>query len=244
MNDKHDKQPFIITIDGPAGAGKTSIAKRLAKTLPGFSYLDTGAVYRAMAYTLTNAGFAAADFESNRGACLDVIYNKQIEIAREKNGVQTMLVSGATVPDEFLRTPEISEMSSQISADPIIRMFAKYIINNAEPPEMGFIAEGRDTGTALFPNANLKFYLFASIGVRASRRVLQRGQFLSDEHVSEAIKELDTRDSRDIQRTADPLKCAEDMLWINTNDLSEDVVLNLILGMAMCRINPRSVSLA
>ena len=240
----NDKQPFIITIDGPAGAGKTSIAKRLAKTLDGFSYLDTGAVYRAMAYTLTNAGFAASDFEANRGACLDVIYNRQIEIAREKNGTQSMLVGGATVPDEFLRTPEISEMSSQVSTDPIIRMFAKYIINNAEPPETGFIAEGRDTGTALFPTANLKFYLFASVGIRASRRVLQRGLFLDEKNLDDAIEEINTRDSRDIHRDTDPLTCAKDMLWINTTDLEEETVFSLILGMAMCRIDPKSVSLA
>lgn len=241
---KNRQKPFIIAIDGPAGAGKTGTARRVAGMLDGFAYLDTGAVYRAMAYALAAEGFSAGDVASARGACLDVIYRDDIRIRRDANGAQVMCLAGEPVSDPLLRTPEISGMSSEISADPVMRMFARYIINGMEPPERGIVAEGRDTGTALFPEAALKFYLYAPAQERARRRLFQRGKPATPKTMAEALAELSERDERDISRSADPLRCADGAIWIDTGALDEDAVVALVMGIAKGRMDPDSVPLA
>lgn len=235
----------VITIDGPAGAGKTTMAKHLADTIPGFCYLDTGAVYRTLAYALDEAGFTPGDMKSNRFACLDVIDKCQMGIRYTPSGKtkrQDMLLGGTCIPDVYLRTPGISELSSACSEDPLVRSTANRAIRNAVSG-LDIIADGRDCGTAMFPDAVLKFYLWAGQKTRALRRQMQDAfrnpkAPIRELHVIE--KEIQSRDFRDANRENDPLAIPGDSIWIDTSGLSENQVKDLIAGIASVRFDKNS----
>lgn len=232
----------IVTIDGPAGAGKTSSAKFLASRLDGFYYLDTGAVYRTIAYALDRAGFSPADFQDRRNACLEAAMRAALSIEYDKNTrEQRMYLNGTHIEDPLLRSDLMSELSSVCSEDPAIREYANEAIRMAVRG-MNLIAEGRDTGSKLFPDAGLKFYLWARRDARAERRLRQAGKDLMRMPVSEsqglirkASEEIGIRDRRDAGRRHAPLTVPDGAFWIDTTGMPEETVWMLLLGAAEAR---------
>lgn len=235
----------IITIDGPAGAGKTSSAKTLAKTIKG-AYLDTGAVYRAMACVLDKNGFKKDDIIARHDeyeALFREIPVSAYYVNDTEGAKQYMRIGAIPIPDPTLRTPLISELSSVIAVVPEIRTIAREIITNCTRDlDIPVVAEGRDTGTALFPDAMLKFYLWAPLEARAIRRLKQLGKPLGPA-IGEEREALAKRDARDSGRDADPLSFAADAIWIDNGNLTQAECDALLAGIARARLNPSTVRL-
>jgi CMP/dCMP kinase len=211
------KSKIIITIDGPAGAGKSTITRLLAESL-GLDCLDTGAMYRVVAWVLKEQ-----KKKDLSGEAL-LLFLKDLDFTIEGNGpTQKVWVQGRDVSQE-IRIPEISQLASAISMKPEVRSILAEK-QRALGSRGGLIAEGRDMGTVIFPQAEYKFFLDASLGVRAQRRfqeLLQRGQSPSLEEVKQ---DMERRDRQDQERALAPLRPAQDAQVINTSHLSiEDVV--------------------
>ena len=209
-----------IAIDGPAGAGKSTIAKKLAKEL-GFIYVDTGAMYRAMAYYFLTNGIASSDEAKIAEACQDV----DVTIAYENNEQQVIL-NGKNV-NGFIRTEEVGNMASATSVYPVVRTKLVELQRKlAESTDV--IMDGRDIGTNILPNADVKIYLTASVKTRADRRykeLTEKGISCSYEEIAEDIKK---RDERDMSRETAPLKQAEDAILIDSSDMSIEEVVHAI----------------
>ena len=209
---------YVITIDGPAGAGKSSVAKRLAQLL-GIHYLDTGAIYRAIALVLAEAGISPEESESLKQALPGI----RIEL-REGS----ILANGADVSRE-IRTPRADKLSSVYSALPSVRRALLGLQRNQE--QYGsLVVEGREMGSVVFPRAPLKFFLTATPEARARRRCLERerkGEPVSYEEVLTAIRERDIADS---SRAASPLVQPEGAVWVDTSDMTEDEVVEFLLS--------------
>ena len=214
---------FNIAIDGPAGAGKSTIARRIAAEL-GFIYVDTGAMYRAMAYYLLINGIHSEDEEKITEACKDA----DITIVYE-NGEQQVLLNGSNVTS-FLREEAVGNMASVSSARPAVR--AKLTeLQKKLAASSDVVMDGRDIGTAVLPQAQIKIYLTASSGVRAKRRHDE----LSARGISEDIHKIEAdiieRDRRDMSREISPLRQAEDAVYLDTSDLSIQEVVDQIIGL-------------
>ncbi len=208
----------VITIDGPSGAGKSTIAKLLARRL-GFQYLDTGALYRAVALYLRTKG-AEED-----------ISDKEIE--RLLQGLSVNFSDGKVYINsedvsEKIRTPEIGHYSSVFSARAPVRAFLLGI-QQAFPERYDTVAEGRDMGTVVFPNAWKKFFLTASTEARARRRFEQLQAMGSPITMEEAIRDVKERDERDSKRALAPLKKPDDAITIDTTTLTIEETLKKIL---------------
>ena len=209
---------YVITIDGPAGAGKSSIAKRAAKEL-GIQYLDTGAIYRAIGLIL-NAAEVKPDNE---------------EILREALGkIRVELRDGRVFVNDFdvsgeIRTPEADEMSSVYSALPAVRQ-ALLGLQQEQPKHGSIIAEGRDVGSVVFPDALVKFYMTASPEARARRRYAERISKGKSANYDEILAAIIERDKHDSTREAAPLKVPEGAIFLDTSDMTEDEVLDFVLG--------------
>jgi cytidylate kinase len=208
----------VIAIDGPSGAGKTTIAKILAERL-GFDYLDTGALYRAVALGLRLNNISPEDDDSK---ILSVLKSMTIEFINGKVFLNKKDVS------KDIRSPEIDHYSSVFSAKKIIREFLLDIQRNAGR-NSNLIVEGRDTTTVVFPDAYKKIFLDASIEERARRRYLQLRQAGIETSMEEAIKGIIERDKRDSSRDLAPLKIAEDAFFIDSSNLSIDEVIKKII---------------
>ena len=210
-----------IAIDGPAGAGKSTIAKRLAKKL-GFIYVDTGAMYRAMAYYFLQHNIDAKDENAIAAACPDV----DVTITYE-NGEQQVLLNGENV-NPFIRTEEVGKSASVISAQPAVR--AKLVsLQQKLAAQSDCIMDGRDIGTCVLPKADVKIYLTASSTVRAKRRfdeLTAKGQQSDFEVIK---KDIEDRDYRDMHRETSPLKQAEDAVLVDTSDMDIDQVIEKLL---------------
>ena len=209
-----------IAIDGPAGAGKSTIAKKLAKEL-GFIYVDTGAMYRAMAYYFLTNGIASSDETKIAEACPNV----DVTIAYENNE-QLVILNGKNV-NGFIRTEEVGNMASATSVYPVVRTKLVELQRKlAESTDV--IMDGRDIGTNILPNADVKIYLTASVKTRADRRykeLTEKGISCSYEEIAEDIKK---RDERDMSRETAPLKQAEDAILIDSSDMSIEEVVHAI----------------
>jgi len=208
----------VIAIDGPSGAGKTTIAKLIAKEL-GFSYLDTGALYRAVAIELRNRRIGPEDDEDK---ILDALDHTTVTF---DNG--SVLLNGRDVSGE-IRSTEIDYYSSVFSAKKIVRDFLLDVQRNAALNN-DLVVEGRDTATVIFPEAQKKIFMDASVEERAKRRYLQfRSNGL---HISmdEARKSIIDRDKRDASRDISPLKMASDAFSIDSSSLSVEQVMDKIL---------------
>lgn len=209
-----------IAIDGPAGAGKSTIAKRLARE-SGYIYVDTGAMYRAMALFLIRQGISADDREGIENAC----GNADITI-RYIDGEQNVILNGENV-NGLIRTQEVSNMASASSVNGRVREKLVALQQKLAASE-DVVMDGRDIGTVVLPNAEVKIFLTASSAVRAKRRydeLTAKGE-TCDINVIE--KEIIERDERDMTREISPLKQAEDAILVDTSDMSIDEVVETI----------------
>ena len=210
-------QPMLlITIDGPAGAGKTTISKMLARRL-GYRYLDTGALYRAVAYKVREVGIPADDDPGIGDVC------DSLRISVEEN---RLILNGEDITDR-IRSPEITMLASAVSARPVVRR-ALLDIQRDTGRAGGLVAEGRDMGTVVFPEADLKFFLDATVRQRAHRRFRQydneNGQTL--EQIEQDIRR---RDENDSHRDIAPLKPADDAVTIDSTSMTVHEVVDLIM---------------
>lgn len=208
---------YVITIDGPAGAGKSSAAKDTAKLL-GIKYLDTGAIYRAIALILAKSEISPDNDEYLREALSEI----KIILRDDKVLVNDFDVSGE------IRTPEVDELASLYSAVPAVRE-ALLGLQQEQKNYGSIIAEGRDVGSVVFPDAKVKFFITASPEVRAKRRYDERiakGKSADYDEILRAIKERDINDST--RKTA-PLSIPEGAIYIDTSDMTEQEAVNLIV---------------
>lgn len=212
---------FNIAIDGPAGAGKSTIAKKVAKRLS-FIYVDTGAMYRAMALYFLREGTPPED-----EAAVSALCNQITVTLSNENGEQQVFLNGENV-NAFIRTEEISAMTSIISMYGKVREKLTQLQRElAQTTDL--IMDGRDIGTTVLPNAQVKIYLTASVETRAERRFLElrgKGVECNQEKICEDIRQ---RDFQDMNREISPLKQAEDAVLIDSSNMSIDEVVNHIL---------------
>ncbi len=213
-----------IAIDGPAGAGKSTIARAIAAKL-GYIYVDTGALYRAVGYAVSAAG---GDWRDEK-AVVDTL--PRIEVAlRYVDGAQRVFVNGEDVSDR-IRTPEMSMAASAVSALPPVREFL-FRLQQEMAEKNNVVMDGRDIGTVVLPHADVKIFLSASAEARAERRrleLLQKGQ---DVPFEEVLADMKKRDYDDSHRAIAPLRQAEDAVAVDTTDLtlqqSIDCMLKLV----------------
>jgi len=212
---------LVITIDGPAGAGKTTISRILATRL-GYKYIDTGALYRGVAYEAKQQGI---DTDNDRE--LATLYHR-IDLKFVNSDGELCLMSGCLDISEKIRSPEISMLASAISAKPVVRECLLNLQRDMGKEECA-VFEGRDMGTVVFPDAEFKFFLSASNKVRALRRYRELPPENS-QSLEEVEREMMIRDKNDSTRAIAPLKAAEDAIKIDTTDLSIEEVVNLLLS--------------
>lgn len=219
---------FNIAIDGPAGAGKSTIAKSVAAKL-GFIYVDTGAMYRSLALYFIRHGIDG----ENEEAIKAVLPNIHVSLSYE-DGVQLVFLNGENVSD-YIRTEEVSAMTSKTSAFASVR--EKLLELQREMAEKyDVLMDGRDIGTTILPNAQLKIYLTASSAVRALRRFLEqqaRGIVCT---VDEIERDINERDERDKNRAVSPLRKADDAVYLDTSELTIDEVIEAIITLYKERV--------
>ncbi|HME61318.1 MAG TPA: (d)CMP kinase [Candidatus Binatia bacterium] len=213
---------MIIAIDGPSGAGKSTLAKHLAKELK-FVYLDTGAMYRALALKVLRQGIDLAD----DARLEELIAGTEIDL-EETNGKLAVLLDGVDVAGE-IRTPEVSQMASKVSALRIVR--ARMLELQREMGRRGsVVAEGRDIGTVIFPDAEVKIFLDASAGERARRRYNELKGAGRAVDYEETLREIEERDKRDSERDLAPLRKAEDAVMMDSSNATADDVATKVLS--------------
>ena len=211
-----------IAIDGPAGAGKSTIAKRVAAE-KNYIYVDTGAMYRAMALYLYRNGIDADDSATISARC------GEPDITIEyRNGEQVVLLNGENV-NSFLRTPQVSDMASRSSVNPDVRNKLLELQQELARKE-NVVLDGRDIGTVVLPNAQVKIFLTASAEVRAIRRYLENIEKGLPADLNEILAQIKERDERDMNRPVAPLKQADDAVLVDTSDLTIDEVVEKILA--------------
>lgn len=216
----------VITIDGPSGSGKGTVAALLAAKL-GWNFLDSGALYRLLAFAARNHGVDLTNEEALKvlAAHLDV----QFGAAPDGRGMQIVL-EGEDVTDD-IRNETVGAGASQVAALPAVRE-ALLQRQKAFREAPGLVADGRDMGTVVFPDAPLKIYLTASAEERARRRFLQLKQKGDDVNLASLLDEIRARDQRDTEREVAPLKPADDAVQLDSTSLTIEAVLNRILGEA------------
>ena len=212
---------YNIAIDGPAGAGKSTIARRVAKELS-FIYVDTGAMYRAMALYLLRREVNRDDTEQIGNICQDA------EISIEyQNGEQIVLLNGENV-NSYLRTEEVGNMASVSSAVPRVR--EKLLsLQRKLAKDMSVVMDGRDIGTTILPDADVKIYLTASSLTRARRRYLELQEKGTVCNLDDIQKDIEERDQRDMNREISPLRQAKDAVLVDSSDLTIQQVVDRIL---------------
>ena len=212
---------YSIAIDGPAGAGKSTIAKRLAKEL-GYRYVDTGAIYRTVAYFMDLWGVSPKDVDGVER----YIDELTIGIEYDEEGLQHMIMNGMDVTAD-IRTQDISQKASLVSAHACVREVLLDMQRDVAK-EYNVIMDGRDIGTVVLPKANVKIFLTASAEVRAQRRtdeLLAKGQ---KANLAQVLKDIQQRDHQDMTRAVAPLKQAKDAVKVDTSDLDIDGVVAAI----------------
>lgn len=214
--------PYQIAIDGPAGAGKSTIAKAVAKSL-GYYYVDTGALYRGLAFGLMQKGVPFADEK----AVENEIKNIDVELLYE-NGVQKVFCNG-TDCSTLIRTSEIGEGASVISQYASVREKLLDLQRNVARRH-SCVMDGRDIGSVVLPHANKKFFLTASPEVRARRRTLEFREKGEPANYESILEEVKKRDERDMNRAVAPLKQVEDAIFIDSSDLNIEEVVDRILA--------------
>jgi cytidylate kinase len=225
-NPARDRPPrFIVAIDGPAGAGKSTVASRLAKCL-GIPYLDTGAMYRAVGLLALRDGLAPPLDEVASTRVVELMDRHRIEV-EAGDGRTRILIDGDDVAED-IRSPECSLMASAVSALPEVRK-ALVPLQRALGMQNGGVMEGRDIGTVVFPDADLKVFLTASVDERARRRhgdLLERD---ADASLEEVREQQQQRDLQDTSRAESPLQVASGSVVVDTTDLSLDEVVERLI---------------
>ena len=216
---------YNVAIDGPAGAGKSTVAKRVAKEL-GFVYVDTGAMYRALAVFFLKNGLQPDDTEKIAKICKEA----EVSIGYE-NGAQQVYLNGENVTTK-LREEAVGNMASVSSAIPEVRAqlleLQRGLANTKD-----VVMDGRDIGTNILPNADVKVYLTASVETRANRRYKELQEKGVACNLADIAHDIEERDTRDMNREIAPLKQAEDAVYLDSSDMTIDEVVNAIK--ALCR---------
>lgn len=220
MNETH---PISIAIDGPSGAGKSTLARRLATTLR-FLYVDTGAIYRTIAYYT----FANHLDPTDEAAVLAALPNIRIELRHDAEGLQRMILNGEDVTDA-IRLPQISQYASVVSAYPGVRAFLLEMQRDFAR-KGSVIMDGRDIGTVVLPHADVKIFLTASPEARARRRCLELEQRGTPEPFDQVLSEIQQRDWDDSHRETAPLRQAEDAVVVDTTELNFEESLAALLA--------------
>ena len=212
---------LLITIDGPAGAGKTTVSRELAARL-GYRYIDTGALYRGVAYEVKKQGVNP----ESETELADLCRRLQLRFKTEPQGLR--LYSGQTDISDRIRTPEISMLASSVSAVAVVRAYLLDVQRDIGLRKQA-VFEGRDMGTVVFPQADVKFFLNASLATRALRRY-QELEPESAQSLERVEKDMQRRDTNDSTRSLAPLKPADDAIVIDSTDLSIEEVVDQMMA--------------
>ena len=214
---------YNIAIDGPAGAGKSTIAKKIAKEL-GYVYVDTGAMNRALAIHFLKHGLKPEDTEGIKKVCKNAVVTLQYE-----DGVQQVYLNGENVT-AMLRQEEVGNMASVSSAIPEVRAQLLELQRDLAK-EQDVVMDGRDIGTNILPNADVKVYLTASVEERARRRYKELQEKGVACNLDEIAHDIEERDTRDMNREIAPLKQAEDATFVDSSDMSIEEVVEAIVNL-------------
>jgi cytidylate kinase len=209
---------FIIAVDGPVGAGKSTAARLLAKRL-GYRYIDSGAMYRALAWKALQVGLDLDDEQ-----CLRRLVDETCIALESVGDRERILVDGEDVSG-YIRKREVEQASSRISTHPDVRC-VMVAHQRRMAVQGGIVMDGRDIGTVVFPDADVKFYLTARLEVRANRRHLELQAVDNTRGVEELVEEITARDARDMGRHASPLRKADEAVTIDTSDLLASEVID------------------
>ena len=212
---------YSIAIDGPAGAGKSTIARRIAKEL-GYQYVDTGAIYRTVAYFMDLWGVSPKDVDG----VSRYIDELTVAIEYDEDGLQHMIMNGMDVTAD-IRSPEISKMASDVSAHACVREMLLDMQRDVAK-EYNVVMDGRDIGTVVLPKADVKIFLTASPEVRAKRRTDELEAKGQKANYTQILKEIQERDYQDTHREIAPLKMARDSIKVDTSELDIDGVVAAI----------------
>jgi len=215
-------QSIIITIDGPAGAGKSTLGRRLAQAL-GYRYVDSGALYRAVAWQARETGLDPAD----SAAVARLLAHFQPHIASDSQGFH-LAVDGREIT-QALRTPEVSQDSSRVAAQPQVRQWVSNILQSLAQ-DGGVVAEGRDLGSVVFPDAEIKFYLDADLTIRATRRQQEWQDDGLAPGLAGTLKDMAARDNQDQSRVVAPLTVPAGAHFLDTTTLNPDEVVEHCLA--------------
>jgi cytidylate kinase len=208
---------IIVTIDGPAGAGKSTLGRRLAQAL-GYRYVDSGALYRAVAWQARETGVDPAD----RDALDLMLLQFQPYIVADAQGFRVS-AGGREITRE-LRTPEVTQGSSKVATQPQVRRWVGEVLHQIAR-DAGVVAEGRDLGSAVFPDAEVKFYLDADLSIRAARRQREMQDDGGNSGLSVTLKDMAERDNRDQSRKLAPLAIPEGAHYLDTTNLDPEEVI-------------------
>jgi len=219
----------VITIDGPAGVGKSTVSKCLAGRLR-YGYLDTGALYRALAWKVQQEQLEP----SNLSHIESLLSRTSLQLIADQNGFSIKL-DGQSVIEKELRTPVISQLASSIAVLPIVREWL-LPVQQAVGKAGGVVAEGRDMGTRVFPNADVKFFLEADVNVRARRRQQELAEKGQPVHLDTVRDEMVMRDTRDLTRAHDPLRPAPEAIMIETSQKPIEDIVSEMMGMIADRL--------
>lgn len=222
-------RPLIVAIDGPAGAGKSSVSKILARRLA-FTLVDTGAIYRCVALEARRQGIALDDDTK-----LEVLLRGLTVTFHIEDDQNHVFIEGKDV-SEAIRTPENSLAASQVSSRPVVRNHLLDVQRRlALSAQHGAILEGRDIGTVVFPDADVKVFLFANPEIRARRRFEELFEKGSEKPIGQVLDEQNRRDREDSQREVAPLKAAEDAVQIDSTELPLSQVVQQIEDLVQSR---------
>ncbi len=219
----------MITIDGPAGVGKSTVSKCLAGRLH-YGYLDTGALYRTLAWKVQQEQLEP----SNLSHIESLLSRTSLQLIADQNGF-SIKIDGQSVIEKELRTPVISQLASSIAVLPIVREWL-LPVQQAVGIAGGVVAEGRDMGTRVFPNADVKFFLEADVNVRARRRQQELAGKGQPVHLEKVRDEMVMRDTRDRTRALDPLRPASEAIMIETSQQSIEDIVSHMMGMIADRL--------
>ena len=217
-----NERRYAVAIDGPSGAGKSTLARAAAERL-GILYVDTGAIYRTIGLYVQRRGIDPKD----TAAVLAALPEVDIGMEHDGNGAQRMLLNGEDVSAD-IRLPEISMYASAVSAIQGVRDFLMEM-QRSLAREHSVIMDGRDIGTVVLPDADVKIFLYADVEVRAKRRELELQQRGTPKPYNEVLREMEERDYNDTHRAAAPLRAADDAIMVDTSSMDFNASLDLLL---------------